>query len=43
VVSAKWSLTADEFGFTNLCAAVTIRENSLRKTPNRRDFVNPMK
>ena len=24
VVSAKWSLTADKFGFTNLCAAVTI-------------------
>lgn len=25
VVGAKWSLTADEFGFTNLCAAVSIR------------------
>ncbi|MFI5034960.1 MAG: hypothetical protein ACHQFZ_02005 [Acidimicrobiales bacterium] len=25
VVSAKWSLTADMFGFTNLCAAVSIR------------------
>src|SRR5579863_3131722 len=24
VVSARWSLTADKFGFTNLCAAVTI-------------------
>ncbi len=24
VVDAKWSLTADKFGFTNLCAAVTI-------------------
>jgi len=28
VVSAKWSLTADEFGFTNLCAAVTIRNQN---------------
>lgn len=25
VVSARWSLTADEFGFTNLCADVSIR------------------
>ena len=25
VVRAKWSLTADKFGFTNLCAAVSIR------------------
>jgi hypothetical protein len=24
VVSAKWALTADEFGFTNVCAAVSI-------------------
>jgi Domain of unknown function (DUF4352) len=24
LVRAKWSLTADKFGFTNLCAAVTI-------------------
>ena len=31
VVSANWSLTADKFGFTNLCAAVTIRnQNSSR-------------
>jgi hypothetical protein len=28
VVSAKWSLTADKFGFTNLCAAVTIRNDN---------------
>jgi hypothetical protein len=28
VVSAKWSLTADKFGFTNLCAAVTIRNQN---------------
>jgi len=28
VVSAKWSLTADKFGFTNLCAAVTIRNEN---------------
>jgi hypothetical protein len=27
-VSAKWSLTADKFGFTNLCAAVTIRNQN---------------
>jgi len=28
VVSAKWSLTADKFGFTNLCAAVKIRNQN---------------
>ena len=28
VVLAKWSLTADRFGFTNLCAAVTIRNQN---------------
>ena len=28
VVSAKWSLAADKFGFTNLCAAVTIRNQN---------------
>jgi hypothetical protein len=28
VVSATWSLTADKFGFTNLCAAVTIRNQN---------------
>jgi hypothetical protein len=28
VVLAKWSLTADKFGFTNLCAAVTIRNEN---------------
>lgn len=28
LVSAKWSLTADKFGFTNLCAAVTIRNQN---------------
>jgi hypothetical protein len=28
VVSALWSLTADKFGFTNLCAAVTIRNHN---------------
>jgi hypothetical protein len=28
VVLAKWSLTADKFGFTNLCAAVTIRNQN---------------
>lgn len=28
VVKAKWALTADEFGFTNLCAAVTIRNEN---------------
>jgi hypothetical protein len=28
VVSARWSLTADKFGFTNLCAAVTIRNQN---------------
>jgi hypothetical protein len=31
VVSAKWSLTADIFGFTNLCAAVTIRNQNKSK------------
>ena len=28
VVSARWALTADEFGFTNVCAAVTIRNQN---------------
>ncbi len=28
VVKANWSLTADKFGFTNLCAAVTIRNQN---------------
>jgi hypothetical protein len=28
VVSAKWSLTPDKFGFINLCAAVTIRNDN---------------
>ncbi len=28
VVSAKWSLGPDKFGFTNLCAAVTIRNEN---------------
>jgi hypothetical protein len=28
VVSAKWSLALDKFGFTNLCAAVTIRNQN---------------
>ncbi len=28
VVHAKWALTADKFGFTNLCAAVTIRNQN---------------
>jgi hypothetical protein len=28
VVLAKWSLTADKFGFTNLCAAVTIHNQN---------------
>jgi hypothetical protein len=28
VVTARWSLTADEFGFTNLCAAVSIRNQN---------------
>ena len=28
LVSAKWSLTDDKFGFTNLCAAVTIRNEN---------------
>ncbi len=28
VVLAKWSLTADKFGFTDLCAAVTIRNQN---------------
>jgi len=28
VVSAKWALTVDKFGFTNLCAAVTIRNQN---------------
>jgi hypothetical protein len=28
VVNAKWSLTEDKFGFTNLCAAVTIRNQN---------------
>ena len=37
VVSAKWSLTADKFGFTNLCAAVTIR-NQNRTTYFFNDF-----
>jgi hypothetical protein len=37
VVSAKWSLTADKFGFTNLCAAVTIR-NQNRSTYFFNDF-----
>lgn len=37
VVSAKWALTADEFGFTNLCAAVTIR-NQNRSTYFFNDF-----
>jgi len=37
VVSAKWSLTADKFGFTNLCAAVTIR-NENRTTYFFNDF-----
>jgi hypothetical protein len=31
VVSASWSLTADKFGFTNLCAAVTIRNQNKSK------------
>jgi len=31
VVSARWSLTADKFGFTNLCAAVTIRNQNRSK------------
>ena len=37
VVSAKWALTADKFGFTNLCAAVTIR-NQNRSTYFFNDF-----
>jgi hypothetical protein len=28
VVKASWSLTADEFGFTNVCAAVSIRNHN---------------
>lgn len=28
VVDAKWTLSADKFGFTNLCAAVTIRNQN---------------
>lgn len=28
IVSAKWSLSRDKFGFTNLCAAVTIRNQN---------------
>jgi hypothetical protein len=28
VVKANWSLTADEFGFTDLCAAVSIRNQN---------------
>ncbi|HEV3266951.1 MAG TPA: hypothetical protein VGZ68_00960 [Acidimicrobiales bacterium] len=28
IVSAKWSLTADEFGFTNVCAIVSIRNQN---------------
>jgi hypothetical protein len=28
IVNARWSLTADKFGFTNLCAAVTIRNQN---------------
>jgi hypothetical protein len=28
LVSARWSLTADKFGFTNLCAAVSIRNQN---------------
>jgi len=31
LVSAKWSLTPDKFGFTNLCAAVSIRNQSKSK------------
>jgi hypothetical protein len=28
IVSARWSLTSDEFGFTDLCAAVSIRNQN---------------
>ncbi|MHB8378821.1 MAG: DUF4352 domain-containing protein [Acidimicrobiales bacterium] len=31
VVSAKWPLTADEFGFTNVCATVSIRNQNKSK------------
>jgi len=31
LVRAKWSLTADKFGLTNLCAAVTIRNQNKSK------------
>jgi hypothetical protein len=37
VVRADWSLTADKFGFTNLCAAVSIR-NQNRSTYFFNDF-----